>query len=80
MTEKPTSNVDAVESPDTAPSEKSVGPTPPDDAPPSLTDAMKQMTDFQLVQVGLVALALLHQRAEERGDGKTDVPADTSSE
>ena len=33
-----------------------------------LTQTMAKMTDFELVQVGLVALALLHQRAVDIND------------
>lgn len=30
---------------------------------------MTRMSDFELVQVGLVAMAILHQRAEEAQSG-----------
>jgi hypothetical protein len=33
-----------------------------------LTQTMARMTDFELVQVGLVAMALLHQRAIDSKD------------
>ena len=62
MTKKHTSNVAEVESADSAPSETSASQTPSDEE--SLTEAMLRMTDYELVQVALVALAVLHNRAE----------------
>ena len=62
MTTKPISSVDEEESQDTAPSEKSAKQTPPVDG--DMGAIMAGMTDYELVQVGLVALALLHQRAD----------------
>lgn len=31
----------------------------------TFAEVMQGMTDYQLIQVGLIAMALLHQRAEE---------------
>lgn len=65
-TETPTSNADEAESLGTAPSESSATQTPPDE---DLGQAMSRMSDYELVQVGLVAMALLHQRCEAAQDG-----------
>ena len=71
MTETPTSNVDEVESQATAPSETSATKTQPDEeqTPLDLGAIMADMSDYELVQVGLVALAILHKRADPNVDG-----------
>lgn len=56
------------------PSEKSAEQTPPDDT--NMATALVRMTDYELVQVGLVALAILHQRAEEIISTKVEEQAD----
>lgn len=38
--------------------------TPPEEQEFNLTELLGEMTDFELVQVGLVVMALLHKRAE----------------
>jgi hypothetical protein len=49
--------------------EVATGPSPEEDASKlDLTQTMAKMTDFELVQVGLVAMALLHQRAVDIQD------------
>lgn len=66
-TETPTSSADEAESLGTAPSESSATQTPPDEE--DLSTAMTRMSDFELVQVALVALAILHKRAAGVEDG-----------
>jgi len=66
-TETPTSSADEAESLGTAPSESSATQTPP--AEEDLSTAMTRMSDFELVQVALVALAILHKRAAGVEDG-----------
>ena len=65
METMPTSNAAEAESPDTAPSEKSAEQTLPGD---DLAAAMTLMSDFELMSVALVANAILHKRAADRGE------------
>ena len=72
MTKTHTSNVDEAADPVTAPSKQSAKQTPPatetktkEEAAPELGAILTNMTDFELVQLSLVAMALLHKRAVE---------------
>ena len=73
MAKKPTSNVVEEERQDSAPSETSAKTdqpeteTPKEEAP-NLAEIMQGMSDYELVQVGLCVMALLHQRATEELD------------
>lgn len=59
MTETPISNADETENPDTAHSKAFAETTPPAD----LRAALETLSDFQLVEVALVANAVLYKRA-----------------
>ena len=75
MTKTHTSNVDEVESQDTAPSEKSAKQTPPEktDEQVYLVEEMDKLPDLDLVKIGLAAMAILHQRATAYDEaGKPD--------
>ena len=69
MTETPTSSVEETENPDTAPSKESAETTQQEKTPPNLAELMEGMSDFELVSVGLVAMAILHKRGTEEADG-----------
>ena len=66
MTETPASTADEPENPDTAPTETSAQQTPHEEMP-DLGALMQRMTDHELVKVGLVAMAILHERANGSG-------------
>jgi len=66
MTKTPTSTADDPVSPATAHSETPAEQTPPDKLP-DLGELMSTMTDHELVKVGLVAMAILHERADGSG-------------
>ena len=67
MAKKPTSNVAEEAKQDSAPSEASAKTDQPEtettEEAPNLAEIMQNMSDYELVQVGLCVMALLHQRA-----------------
>lgn len=69
MAKKPTSNVDEEAKQDSAPSNPSAKTDQPEtetsEEPLNLAEVMQGMNDFELVQVGLCVMALLHKRATE---------------
>ena len=68
MTKTPNSSVAEPVNPATVPSNKSAKTTPQPESDVeevNFADLLGQMGNYELIQIGLVVMALLHKRAEE---------------